>query len=207
MSSPMASKKSPRPSARERLLEAAGELFYEEGVNTVGIDRVIERAGVAKASLYNTFGSKEELIRSYLDARHEARRARIERGLARFKTPRDKLLGLFDLLGEIVAEPSFRGCAFMRASAEAKDGGLVQAAVERSRAWMRELLVSLARDADAAHPERLGQQLAVIYDGTTVSGQLERDPHVAREAKAMAAILLDADRTAKGVSRPSGRRS
>ena len=153
----MASKKSPRPSARERLLEAAGELFYEEGVNTVGIDRVIERAGVAKASLYNTFGSKEELIRSYLDARHEARRARIERGLARFKTPRDKLLGLFDLLGEIVAEPNFRGCAFMRASAEAKDGGLVQAAVERSRAWMRELLVSLARDADAAHPERLGR--------------------------------------------------
>jgi hypothetical protein len=95
----------------------------------------------------------------------------------------------------------------MRASAEAKDGGLVQAAVERSRAWMRELLVSLAREAGAAHPERLGQQLAVIYDGAIVSGQLERDPHVAREAKAMAAILLDADRTTKGVSRPSGRRS
>ena len=203
----MATKETPRPSARERLLEAAGELFYEEGVNTVGIDRVIERAGVAKASLYNTFGSKEELIRSYLDARHEARRARIERGLARFKTPRDKVLGVFDLLGELVAEPRFRGCAFMRASAEAKDGGLVQAAVERSRAWMRELLVLLARNAGAAHPERLAQQLAVIYDGATVSGQLDRDPHVAREAKAMAATLLDADLTTKGVGGPSSRRS
>ncbi|HEY4188196.1 MAG TPA: helix-turn-helix domain-containing protein, partial [Polyangia bacterium] len=53
-------------SPRDRLLSAANELFYEEGVRAVGIDRVIERAGVAKASLYSTFGSKEELVRSYL---------------------------------------------------------------------------------------------------------------------------------------------
>ena len=55
-------------SARERLLDAANELFYEEGVHTVGIDRVIERAGVAKATLYSTFGSKDELVRAYLAA-------------------------------------------------------------------------------------------------------------------------------------------
>src|ERR1044071_4421276 len=109
-----------RRSARERLLEAAEELFYEEGVNTVGIDRVIERAGVAKASLYNTFGSKEALIRSYLAARHEARRARIMETLARYDTPRAKLLGVFDALGEIIAEAGFRGCAFLRATAEAR---------------------------------------------------------------------------------------
>ena len=59
-----------RPSARERLLAAANELFYNEGVHTVGIDRVIEQAGVAKASLYNTFGSKDELVRAYLEGRH-----------------------------------------------------------------------------------------------------------------------------------------
>jgi AcrR family transcriptional regulator len=58
-------------SPRERLLDAANELFYAEGVQSVGIDRVIERAGVAKASLYSTFGSKEELVRAYLEARHE----------------------------------------------------------------------------------------------------------------------------------------
>src|SRR6201997_4395259 len=66
-----------RRSPRERLLEAAGELFYAEGVQSVGIDRVIERAGVAKASLYSTFGSKEELVRAYLEARHTARRAAV----------------------------------------------------------------------------------------------------------------------------------
>src|SRR5712675_1559267 len=58
-----------RPTARERLLAAANELFYNEGVHTVGIDRIIEQAGVAKASLYNTFGSKDELVRAYLEMR------------------------------------------------------------------------------------------------------------------------------------------
>jgi AcrR family transcriptional regulator len=79
----------PRLSARERLLAAATELFYADGINTVGIDRVIEHAGVAKASLYDCFGSKEELIRSYLEARNLARQARINERLAQFERPED----------------------------------------------------------------------------------------------------------------------
>src|SRR6202167_328812 len=78
-----------RLSARERLLAAADELFYENGINLVGIDRVIEHAGVAKASLYDCFGSKEELIRCYLQARGERRRARIAERMAQFHAPRD----------------------------------------------------------------------------------------------------------------------
>src|SRR4051812_6541700 len=88
-------------SARERLLAAAQELFYEDGINTVGIDRVIERAGVAKASLYDAFGSKEELVRCYLAARHAARRAAMEERLARYKNPRDRLLGVFDAMADL----------------------------------------------------------------------------------------------------------
>jgi len=89
----------PEGSARDRLLAAANELFYEEGVHTVGIDRVIERAGVAKASLYSTFGSKEELVRAYLLGRAEARQQRMSQRVARYDNPRDRILGLFDLLG------------------------------------------------------------------------------------------------------------
>src|SRR4051794_1799282 len=96
-----------RASARERLLAAASELFYEEGVNTVGIDRVIERAGVAKASLYSAFGSKDELIRAYLESRNEARQRRINAKIAQYGTPRDKLLGLFDYLEEVAVESNF----------------------------------------------------------------------------------------------------
>src|SRR4051794_18085546 len=96
-------------SARERLLAAAVELFYAEGINTVGIDRIIERAGVAKASLYDTFGSKEELIRAYLADRAAAREARVEAWLARCKSPRDKILGVFDYLAHAMSQPTFRG--------------------------------------------------------------------------------------------------
>src|SRR6476661_483744 len=94
-----------RPSARERLLAAANELFYAEGVHTVGIDRVIERAGVAKASLYNTFGSKDQLVRAYLEGRHARMAGWITAYLERYADPRDKLLGIYEAQGELFAEP------------------------------------------------------------------------------------------------------
>ena len=89
----------PRPSARERLLAAANELFYNEGVHTVGIDRVIEQAGVAKASLYNTFGSKDELVRAYLETRHASVTQCIMQAVDRYDTPRERLLAVFDSWG------------------------------------------------------------------------------------------------------------
>ena len=126
----MAVKNAARPSARERLLAAANELFYEEGVHTVGIDRVIEHAGVAKGSLYNTFGSKDELIRAYLEARHVSMAERITRYIERYDTPRERLLGVFGAQAELFAEGTYRGCAFARASAESHPGDLVEQATE-----------------------------------------------------------------------------
>jgi AcrR family transcriptional regulator len=188
----MATKTAPTPSARDRLLSAANELFYEEGIHTVGIDRVIERAGVAKASLYSTFGSKDELIRSYLAARHEARQQRITQKLARYKAPRERLLGVFDALGEVVVENGFRGCAFLRASAETRPGSGVRNVCDDTRAWTRALFTDLAKAAGAARPERLAQQLILLYDGATVAAQMDRDPTAAAAARAVAATLLDA---------------
>src|SRR4051794_18513331 len=112
----MRKKKGPAGSARERLLAAANQLFYEEGIHTVGIDRVIEEAGVAKASLYSTFGSKDELVGAYLAARHQVRQRRVSEALARHQSPRDQILAVFDLLGQLIVESDFRGCAFVRAS-------------------------------------------------------------------------------------------
>ena len=155
----MATRPSTDRSARDRLLDAADELFYEEGVHTVGIDRVIERAGVAKASLYNVFGSKDELIRAYLERRHERRRARIDRALARYETPRDQLLAVFDALDEALAEPGFRGCAFVNASAESRPGSVVEQASDDMRGSLRALLTELAEAAGAPDPAGLAGQL------------------------------------------------
>src|ERR1700693_4591856 len=88
-------KASERLSARDRLLAAADELFYAEGVHVVGIDRIVERAGVAKASLYSIFGSKDELVRVYLDDHFHERQERIAAILAAHDTPRERILGVF----------------------------------------------------------------------------------------------------------------
>jgi AcrR family transcriptional regulator len=181
-----------RPSARERLLTAADELFYAEGVHTVGIDRVIERADVSKASLYKIFGSKDELIRSYLTARHAARRERLTAELTRYDTPRDRLLGVFDVLGEVFLEPGFHGCPFINASAEARPESAAVQASDTARAWRRSFLLELSADAGAADPRSLADQLMLLYDGANVGAGMDRDPGAAATARAAADVLLDA---------------
>ena len=193
----MATKAPAAPSARERLLAAASELFYAEGVHTVGIDRVIERAGVAKASLYNTFGSKDELVRAYLAGRHTQQTERITRYLERYSDPRDKLLGVFEAQGRLFADPGFRGCAFVSASAESP-GELVEQATAEYRGWIRTLLTGLAREAGVHAAETLGRQLHMIYDGASLSARMDHDPTASVAARAAAETLLDAALAAGG---------
>jgi AcrR family transcriptional regulator len=193
----MAVKSAARPSARERLLGAANELFYTEGVHTVGVDRVIERAGVAKASLYNTFGSKDELVGAYLESRHASTAGRITRALGRYRTPRDRLLGVFEAQGELFAEPGFRGCAFVSASAESPSDVVEQAAAGY-RGWVRDLFTGLAREVGVPDPEGLARQLHLLYDGASLSARMDHDPSAAVAARTAAAALLDAALSAVG---------
>ncbi|MFF3252897.1 MULTISPECIES: TetR/AcrR family transcriptional regulator [unclassified Streptomyces] len=181
-----------KPSARERLLSAANELFYAEGVQTVGIDRIIERAGVAKASLYNTFGSKDELVHAYLRSRHAGTSARILAFLERYETPRARLLGVFDALSESFKGPGYRGCAFIAASAEAESGSSTEQASNDYRAWVRTLFTDLARQAGVPDPQTLGRRLHLLYDGCAVSVRMDADPEAAAAARATAEVLLDA---------------
>jgi AcrR family transcriptional regulator len=182
-----------RGSARQRLLDAAEELFYEEGVHTVGIDRVIERAGVAKATLYSVFGSKDELVRAYLERHNMIWRERLtSRITARYAEPRERLLGVFDVLGERFTEPDFRGCAFVNASAETRPGSLVEQVSDVSRAWLVDLFVDLGRQAGVAEPGPLARQLALLYHGSSLSARMDRDLTAAATARAAAVTLLDA---------------
>jgi AcrR family transcriptional regulator len=181
-----------RSAARERLLAAADELFYAEGVRTVGIDRVIEHAGVAKATLYKAFGSKDELIKAYLAGRLAARQQRMHAGLERYDNPRDKLLAVFDIQGQKFAEPGFRGCAFINASAETTPGSPVEQMSAAIRGWTRELFHGLAVEAGAPDPDALASQLVLLYDGASVGAQMDRDPSTAQAARAAATVLVDA---------------
>jgi AcrR family transcriptional regulator len=179
-----------RLSARERLLAAAGELFYENGINTVGIDRVIEHAGVAKASLYDCFGSKEELIRSYLEERSRVRQARIEERLSKYDNPQEKILSIFDLLGELASRPDYRGCAFVRASADANSSDKVRGVCEQSRAYILGKFTDLCREAGARDPQLLAKQLVLLYDGAAISAHMDGNRNAVATARALAAQML-----------------
>jgi AcrR family transcriptional regulator len=180
-------------SPRERLLAAADELFYAEGVQSVGIDRVIERAGVAKASLYSTFGSKEELVRAYLDGMHErvlnrARAAVQEAG----DDPVERILAVFDAQATRFRRPEFHGCAFVMASAEAPPNGGIDRATESFRADLKGLFVELSRNAGAHDPESLAIQLQMLYDGANLSVRLDGDPAIASVQRDAVATLVGA---------------
>jgi len=180
-------------SVRDRLLAAANELFYEEGIHAVGIERVLERAQVAKASLYSTFGSKDDLVRAYLEARDERRRKRIGAALAKQTDPRGRILAVFDVLGEVVHEANYRGCAFVNASAEGMraENKSKRVCVD-SRAWLRGLFTSLATELGVADPERLGDRLTMLYDGATVSASMDGRTNAVTEARALADELITA---------------
>jgi AcrR family transcriptional regulator len=180
-----------RSTARDRLLDAAAELFYTEGIHTVGIDRVIERAGVAKASLYNSFGSKDELVRAYLQQRYTVIRARVERDLQRWETPREKLLGVFVSQGERMSEPDYHGCPFLSASAESPAGSAPREATAEYRGWLRGLLTDLARADGVADPDTLAAGLHMVYDGAALALRIDGDAEASGPARAAARSLID----------------
>jgi AcrR family transcriptional regulator len=200
MATTTGAKAEPRRSARERLLNAANELFYSEGVQTVGVDRIIEHAGVAKASLYNTFGSKEDLVKAYLQSRHARTTQRLTAAVEMHTDPTARLLAVFDAQGQLFAQPNFRGCAFVSASAEAPPGGLVEQAADDYRDEIRALFTRLAGEAGAPDPATLGRQLHLIYDGAGISARMDRDPSIAVGARAAAAALLETAIRSHGTS-------
>jgi AcrR family transcriptional regulator len=181
-----------RPSPRERLLEAADELFYADGVHSVGIDRVLARADVARASLYGTFGSKDELIRAYLERRMAASQARLRAAADAHDDPRERLLSVFDAQAATFAQPGYRGCAFNRASAEAQPGSAAYEVPRTYRRWLRGYLTDLAASAGAAEPDVLARQIHLLYDGAMTARSLDDDPDVTTSAKAAARALVDA---------------
>jgi AcrR family transcriptional regulator len=180
-----------RRTAKQRLLLAADELFYNEGIHSVGIDRVIAHAGVAKGSLYYSFAGKDDLVREYLTERHGKWAERVSAGIEAHTHPRERILAVYDALGALFAEPDYRGCAFMNAIAEAAPDSVEAHAATAFRAWVRNLFLGLATDAGAADPKQLAESLVVLYDGAVATAQMDRAPEAAQSARHTAALVLD----------------
>jgi AcrR family transcriptional regulator len=166
---------------------------------------LIEHAGVAKASLYSTFGSKDALIRAYLEHRHELRRERIQRHQAGHEQPRARMLAVFDALAEWVADPGWRGCAFLAATGEARTDATVKEVAAATREWTRNCFLVEALRLGIADPEALADQLILLHDGAVVAAQVKLDRTAPALARWMAEPVID--RAAPPVPGPSRRRS
>jgi AcrR family transcriptional regulator len=180
-----------RRTAKQRLLDAADDLFYSEGIHTVGIDRVIAHAGVAKGSLYYSFTGKDELVHDYLAHRHARWADRVTAGIEAHADPRARILAVYDVLGTLFAQPNYRGCAFMNATAEAAPDSVEARAATTFRAWVHNLFLDLATDVDARDPKPLAETLVLLYDGAVATAQMDKAPEAARTARRTAEFILD----------------
>lgn len=187
-----------RPSARERLLTAADRLFYAEGVHAVGIDRLLEEAGVAKGSLFYNFAGKEELVGAYLEGRAAQRRERIAAHQEGLSDPVEMILAMFDALAEAAASPTYNGCPFANANAEATTDGVEAHALRQFRTWLHGEFRRLAQDAGVAEPDDVALQLQVLYDGAVSTSHLDQHAEAVRVARRLAEHVLTGAAAARG---------
>jgi AcrR family transcriptional regulator len=169
---------------RERILETADKLFYEQGIRAVGVDTIAAQIGISKRTLYNYFPSKEALIAAYLSRR--SRPVDVPEA-----SPVEQILGFFDQLERRLSSVDFRGCPFVNAVAELGEPShpahkIALAFKEGRRLWFRERLARL----DVADPEGLATQLLLLVDGATAAALVRGDPKMARAAKDAARVLL-----------------
>jgi AcrR family transcriptional regulator len=175
-------------------MESASALFYAEGIHAVGVDRVVQDSGVAKATLYQHFRSKEELVAACLRQRSaDWRRHFAEPILLRSGSPAVRVARVFNALSRAVSEPGFRGCPFINAAAEFPGiDGPVEGVIQDHRAQVRQLFTDLLAPLPSMSQRReLVDQLVLLYDGTMISAQLDPKSKPQRSAKAAAARLLE----------------
>jgi AcrR family transcriptional regulator len=175
----MATKTAKRLSARERLLAASDELFYRNGVHSTGIDAVIEKAGVAKGSLYYIFGGKDELVAAYLRGRLDTWQERVNAAQAGIDDPEEKILAVFDAIADEVSRPEFRGCPFVNAAAEAPAGKAQELAIKEYRRWVRESFLALAAETGVTEPAALADALILLYDGALATAEVSKTARAA----------------------------
>jgi AcrR family transcriptional regulator len=184
-----------QPNARERILDTAYELFSRRAIRDVGIDEVIERAGVAKATLYRHFPSKDELVIAFLERREERWTLAWVEGEARRRgtTPEERLLAIFELFDEWFHRDDFEACSFINVLLEMGPAHPAGQASVRHLASIRSVVARLAEEASLRDPGSFARSLHILMKGSIVSAA-EGDAEAAQRARSMARLLIEQHR-------------
>jgi AcrR family transcriptional regulator len=186
-----------RGRARQQLLEAAARRFYADGVAATGIDTITAEAGVAKMSLYNNFTSKADLVRAYLEARHEEWLGLYRRRLDQADGPREGVLAVFDAYAdhaEQAYEHGFRGCGLLNAAAELPAGDPGRAVVRAHKEEVEDLFAGHLSELLRSRPDEaraLAEHLSFMLEGAVARAGLEGDSTRLHHARQLASALLD----------------
>lgn len=167
--------------ARERLLRTAGQLFYAEGIHTVGVDRLVAESKVTNATFYRHFRSKDDLAVAYIGSVDQAIRTQLDT-LTAADVPTDAILrGIGASLVEQIRSPGYRGCAFLNAAAEFPDPDHpVHRAVVQHRDWFLRTITDLFAEITTAQADHAGRHFVMLRDGAMSAGYLG-DPVLAGE--------------------------
>lgn len=177
--------------SEEKILTAAADLFYANGLRGVHIDQVIAASGVARSTMYAHFRTKDELIAAYLRTTDDSWTAQLQDAAARAgDDPREQLVAVFDALTAAFDRHGFFGCPFVSAAVEADLDSQARAITvqhtQRRQAWLTEL----SEKAGAAAPQTLARHIGLLIDGALASGRLLQDRTVVDEAKSAARLLV-----------------
>ncbi len=181
--------------ARERLLQAASELFYADGLTATGIDSITARAGVAKMSLYNNFSSKADLVTAYLERRCEDWHELLNARLDRTATPHERILAVFDSYVDhaTAAAGGFRGCGLFNAAAELPIGDMARAVVAAQKdeveQFFEECLVDMHLEPSSV--SEMAQHLSFLLEGAMSRAGLEGHERQLKVARRIAASMLE----------------
>lgn len=179
--------------ARERILDAAYELFSRNGIQAVGIDAVIARSGVARQTLYRHFASKQDLVLAFLERREQVwTRLWLEGEVTqRAQDPASRLLAVFDVFDGWFRRIDFEGCSFINVMLEHPDpADPVRRASVSYLAGIRGFLEGLAREAGIADARDFAREWHILMKGSIVAAA-EGDPDAARRAKRIGGLLLE----------------
>jgi AcrR family transcriptional regulator len=177
--------------ARQRILEAAAELFYLDGINATGVERLAAKSSVSKRTLYQHFPSKTAVVEEYLRSIEDAVADSVLPGSdADDHTPRERMLAVFE--GPMARGGPLRGCPFQNAAVEAA-GAMpgVQDIVRANKRSFIDELTELAKQAGAANPQLLGNELGVLYEGAAALATSLDDWSPWAPARAAAETLID----------------
>ena len=154
------------PSAREKILDVAGRLFFQYGYRAIGIDMIIQESEIAKATLYRHFRSKDDLIVAYLEEMNRQFWAWFDGATAPHTDPKSQLIAVFEALGKLISTPTCYGCPFLIAASEFPDPTHAghNVACQNKQAVQARLL-SLCERMGAKNPQALANQLYLMMDG------------------------------------------